>query len=360
MSQKQPKLKVIIHVFGLFGGRTSIATRCLQGPWEVIGKESCGLERIYWCIYVHFEAILCFTRNEQMRCSESFRGNLNGAKHPRNIISHVSFPRSFLGENMTRPGEVKKISQKQPKLKVIIHTFGLSRGSSFKCHGMSPKAIGGCWKRGMWLGTNIWMPLHSFRDNFMFHVKWKNETFIVFSRQHKWCQAPVQRNKSRRLSYELFGRKYDETWKSKKKSQKHPKLKVIIHAFGLSRRPISERHGLLPGAIRGHGKGVMWLGTNIWMPLRSFRVNFMFQEKWTNGVFKGFSRQLKWCQAFVNRYKSRRLSLELFGKKYDQLRRSPKISQNNQNEGYNTRFRPFSGADATGCLLGPWEVIGKE
>ena len=58
-----------------------------------LGKESCGMERICVCLYVHFETVLGFTRNEQMRCSESFRGNTNGAKHPRNITSHVEFPR---------------------------------------------------------------------------------------------------------------------------------------------------------------------------------------------------------------------------------------------------------------------------
>ena len=56
-------------------------------------------------IYVHFKAKLGFTRNEQMGCLEIFRGNANGAKHPRNITSHVGFPRNVLGENMARAGE---------------------------------------------------------------------------------------------------------------------------------------------------------------------------------------------------------------------------------------------------------------
>ena len=32
----------------------------------------------------------------------------------------------------------------------------------------------------------------------------------------------------------------------------------------------NERHRMPPRDIGGHLKGVMWLGTNIWMPLRSF------------------------------------------------------------------------------------------
>ena len=66
MSQKQQKLKVIIHAFGISQGRAPNATGCLLGPSEVIGKDSVGLERIYGCLYVHFEAISRFTRNEQM------------------------------------------------------------------------------------------------------------------------------------------------------------------------------------------------------------------------------------------------------------------------------------------------------
>ena len=52
--------------------------------------------------------IFGFTRNEQMGCSETFRCNKNGAKHPCNVKSHVDIPRNVSGENMTRLGEVKK------------------------------------------------------------------------------------------------------------------------------------------------------------------------------------------------------------------------------------------------------------
>ena len=56
---------------------------------------------------LRFEAILGFTRNEQMRSLLVFRGNTNGAENPRNITSHVYNTRNILGENMTKPGEVK-------------------------------------------------------------------------------------------------------------------------------------------------------------------------------------------------------------------------------------------------------------
>ena len=72
-----------------------------------------------------------------------------------NVISHVSTHRNVLEENMTRLGEFKKMSQKQPKLKVIIHDFGLSRGPSFEHHGMPPRDMGGRCKGVMLLETNI-------------------------------------------------------------------------------------------------------------------------------------------------------------------------------------------------------------
>ena len=52
---------------------------------------------------------------------------------------------------------IPKMSQKQSKLKVIIHVFGLSRGPSFERHGMNPRDMVGHWKRVMWLVTNMWM-----------------------------------------------------------------------------------------------------------------------------------------------------------------------------------------------------------
>ena len=58
-------------------------------------------------------------RNEKMGCSEAFWGNKNGAKHLRNVTSNIDFRSNVSGENMIRPGEVQKCSQKQQKLKVI-------------------------------------------------------------------------------------------------------------------------------------------------------------------------------------------------------------------------------------------------
>ena len=88
------------------GAQAPNTTGCLLGPWEVIGKESCDLECV--CLYVHFDTVLTFTRNEQMRCLDAFRGNANGDKHMRNVTSHVGTPRNVSGENMTRPREVQK------------------------------------------------------------------------------------------------------------------------------------------------------------------------------------------------------------------------------------------------------------
>ena len=100
-------------------------------------------------------------------------------------------------------------------------------------------------------------------------------------------------------------------------------------------RDASEGHGV-------HWKWVMWLGTNIWMPLCSFRGNFRFHVKWTNGVFRGFSRQHKWCQETEQRYKSRSAILGTFQEK---IWPGPEMSKNVPKtakiEGYNTRFRTF-------------------
>ena len=126
-----------------------------------------------------------FTRNEQMGCSEDFRVNENDATYPRNVTSHVGTPRNVSEGNMIRPEKVQKyfgrkydqaregpkMTQKQSKLKVIIHVLGLSRGPSSERHGMHPRDMGGHWKEVMWLGTNMWMPLDSLRGNFGFHEK---------------------------------------------------------------------------------------------------------------------------------------------------------------------------------------------
>ena len=111
-----------------------------------------------------------FKRNEQMGCSKAFRGNANCVKHPR-VTSHVGTPTNVSGEKMNRPKEVKKMSRKQAKLKVIIHVFRLSRCPSSERHEMTPRDLGGQLKEVMWLGTNMWMHLRSFRGSFRFHEK---------------------------------------------------------------------------------------------------------------------------------------------------------------------------------------------
>ena len=70
-----------------------------------------GSERIYGCLYVHFEANLGFMRNEQMGCLEAFHGDTNGAKQPHNVTSPIGLSRNVLGENMNRPEKVQKCSK---------------------------------------------------------------------------------------------------------------------------------------------------------------------------------------------------------------------------------------------------------
>ena len=156
---------------------------------------------------------------------------------------------AFLGmlQEKIWPGpEKSKNILKTTKIEGYNTRFGIFPRSSSEHQGMPPRGMGGHWNVVMWLGTNIWMHFRSFWHNFRFHEKWTNEVFRGFSRQQKWCQAPVQRNMSRRLSY--------KPWDFK------------------------------------------WLETNICMSLRSFWGNFGFHEKWTNVVFRDFSRQRKWCQ----------------------------------------------------------------
>ena len=92
MSQKQQKLKVIIHAFRLSRCPSS---ECHELPPSANGrsleKESCDLKQMYGWLYVHFKVILGFTRNEQTRCLKSFPGNTNGDNHPHNITSHATF-----------------------------------------------------------------------------------------------------------------------------------------------------------------------------------------------------------------------------------------------------------------------------
>ena len=134
----------------------------------------------------------------------------------------------------------------------------------------------------------MWMPLCSFRVNFGFHEKWTNEVFSGFSRQYNWCQTTVQRYKSRSA---ILGTFWEKIWPGPEKSKNVPKTAKIegyntrFRTFLGSR---SERHEMPPKDMWGHWKWVMWLGTNMWMPLCSFRDNFRFHEKWTNGISEDF------------------------------------------------------------------------
>ena len=55
-------------------------------------------------------------RNEQKWCLDAFRGNANGAKHTRNVSSHILTPNNVSGENMTRREKVKKKRLKTAKI----------------------------------------------------------------------------------------------------------------------------------------------------------------------------------------------------------------------------------------------------
>ena len=95
-------------------------------------------------------------------------------------------------------------------------------------------------------------------------------------------------------------RKFEEKiWSGPEKSNnvaKTTKIEGYDTGFRLSPDPSYGCHGMPPRDMGGYWKGVMWLGTNMWMPLRSFWGKFGFHEEWINWVFRGFSRTCKWCQ----------------------------------------------------------------
>ena len=96
---------------------------------------------------------------------ETFRCNTNGAKHPRNVTSYVGLPRNV----SERPGLEK--SKNVPKIaKVEGHNtcFRTFPGSDSELYRMPPRDMVGHWKRVMWLGTKMWMPLRLFRGNLGF------------------------------------------------------------------------------------------------------------------------------------------------------------------------------------------------
>ena len=86
-----------------------------------------------------------------------------------------------------------EIFSKTTKIEGYNTHFRIFPGSELRRHGIPPRGMGGHWKKVMWLGTNMWMSLRSFRESFRFHEKWTNRVFRNFSRQNKWCQAPAPR-----------------------------------------------------------------------------------------------------------------------------------------------------------------------
>ena len=201
MSQKQQKLKVIIHVFGLSRGLNSEPHRL--PPRGIIGhlKESCGLERICGCLYVHFDTFLGFTRNEQMGCLETFRDNANDANHLWiNVTSHIDFPRNVSGENMTMPGETQKCPKNSQNWRLIYtlsYIPGVWAPNATWCLLWTWEVIG---KESCGLERICGCLYVHFETILGFTRNEQNKVFTGFSRQHKWCQAPAQRYKSRRIS----------------------------------------------------------------------------------------------------------------------------------------------------------------
>ena len=109
----------------------------LRTPWDASFDHDGSLERshVAWSeyIYVHFETILGFTRNEQMGCLEAFRGNANGVKHTRNVTSHVGILRNnVFGENITRPVEVQKCRKNCQNWRLYNTRFRTFLGSEFR------------------------------------------------------------------------------------------------------------------------------------------------------------------------------------------------------------------------------------
>ena len=125
-------------------------------------------------------------------------------------------------------------------------------------------------------------------------------------------------------------------------SQKQPKLKVINTRFWTFPGPELRTPRDAFRTMGGHWNVVMWLGTNMWMPLRSFQGNFGFHEKWTNEVFKSFSRQHKLCQSTRPRLQVTSAFIRTFWEKiWPGPKNSKNIPKTVKIEGYNKRFWSF-------------------
>ena len=78
------------------------------------------------------------------------------------------------------------------------------------------------------------------------------------------------------------------------------------------------------------------------MHLRSFRGNFEFHEKWTNGVLEAFRSNTNDPKHPGNITSDNGIPRNISGEKYDQAWISPKIPQKQPKiEGYNTHFCTF-------------------
>ena len=62
---------------------------------------------------------------------------------PSYITSHVGTPKKVLGKKHNRDRISEKNPTKQPKLKIIIHAFGLSRGMGSRRNVMPPRDMEG-------------------------------------------------------------------------------------------------------------------------------------------------------------------------------------------------------------------------
>ena len=127
---------------------------------------------------------------------------------------------------------------------------------------------------------------------------------------------------------------WEKIWPGPKKSKnvtKTTKIEGYNTQFRTFWGSSYEHHGMPSSDIEGHWKGVMWLGTNIWISLRSVRGNFEFDEKWTNGVLRDFSRQHKLCQAPVQREIHANFPMNVLGKYMTRPGEVQKCCKNSQN-----------------------------
>ena len=92
---------------------------------------------------------------------QAFRGKENGAKHPHDVITHVGTPKNVSWEIYDRSRRSPKMSQKQPKLKVIIHALGLYQDPIFGRHGMPPRG----YEMSLEMSHVIW---NEYMDDFAF------------------------------------------------------------------------------------------------------------------------------------------------------------------------------------------------